>query len=305
MSDQSFYLFVVVDEFEYTDHFICTEVPYQNNTWDCGVFVCRYAYAIYQLRNRNFTFQDAGLGSPNKSKKNKRKRMGAFYQLITNGDEFNFDMDDIARFREEFKILIERLSKLYIDMKWIEKEQQKKQKTIDEEKENRLVPNRVSVEASVTETFEAAKDMEINEGNNVHVANAGPSRTETATPSRVDGTTNSNDHETAFLGDPNESSEDTVVLAQGHSSGTGTTTQSDNDDQLERNDTETLEVKSGIESEGLSTSDESVSQADDFLQSQLPTSGLGNLNLHDETIEGSANNESESQEENRLCGVLI
>jgi hypothetical protein len=29
-------------------------VPYQNNCWDCGVFVCRYAYSVYALRDRDF-----------------------------------------------------------------------------------------------------------------------------------------------------------------------------------------------------------------------------------------------------------
>ena len=31
-------------------------VPTQDNSFDCGVFVCRYASAIYQLRERNFTY---------------------------------------------------------------------------------------------------------------------------------------------------------------------------------------------------------------------------------------------------------
>ena len=84
-------------------------VPFQNNTWDCGVFVCRYAYAVYQLRRRNFTYKDAGLRVDKQSKKK-----GAFYQLITEGSEFQFDMRDIARFREEYKILIERLSEIFL-----------------------------------------------------------------------------------------------------------------------------------------------------------------------------------------------
>jgi hypothetical protein len=111
------------------------------------VFVCRYAYAVYQLRQRNFTYEDAGLRSDD-SKKLKKKK-GAFYHLITADDEFDFDMDDIVRFRDEFKVLIENLSKLFLDMKQAEKEERRKlkQKQEDEEeKENVMAvaePSRV------------------------------------------------------------------------------------------------------------------------------------------------------------------
>ena len=45
----------------------------------------------------------------------------AFKDLISDGAEFDFNMEDIARFREEFKRLIERLSALYQKMKIAEK----------------------------------------------------------------------------------------------------------------------------------------------------------------------------------------
>jgi len=103
--------------FHFRDH----TVPLQNNTWDCGVFVCRYAYAIYELRDRDFTYGDAGMhceetdiisGSSSR----------AFQELISDGAEFDFDMADIARFREEFKTLIIQLSRLYAKAKSAEKQ---------------------------------------------------------------------------------------------------------------------------------------------------------------------------------------
>ena len=56
------------------------------------------------MRDRDFTYGDLQDGSP-------------FYDLITNGSEFDFDMDDIVRFREEFKTLIEKLSGVFCDWK--------------------------------------------------------------------------------------------------------------------------------------------------------------------------------------------
>jgi len=93
---------------------VCT-VPLQNNSYDCGVFVCRYAYAIYELRHRNFTYGDAGMYCE-EGETNLGDSRRAFRTLISDGAEFDFDMKDIARFREEFKTLIERLSVVY--MKW-------------------------------------------------------------------------------------------------------------------------------------------------------------------------------------------
>jgi hypothetical protein len=45
----------------------------------------------------------------------------AFKELISDGAEFDFNMTDIARFRDEFKTLIENLSRLYIKTKSAEK----------------------------------------------------------------------------------------------------------------------------------------------------------------------------------------
>jgi hypothetical protein len=99
-------------------------VPYQDNGYDCGVFVCRYAYAIYQLRQRGFTYSDAGLYCDSEEE----KKSAAFYHLITEGSEFDFDMDDISLFRDEFQTLIERLSEIHTRWKKEEKAEQRRLK---------------------------------------------------------------------------------------------------------------------------------------------------------------------------------
>lgn len=92
-------------------------VPRQDNSHDCGVFVCRYAYAIYELRSREFTFEDAGMHCGEDDLAVGSSRRNAFKELISDGVEFDFNMDDIARFREEFKTLVENLSRLYVKSK--------------------------------------------------------------------------------------------------------------------------------------------------------------------------------------------
>lgn len=78
-------------------------VPYQDNGWDCGVFVCRYAHALYSMRNCNITFGDAREGPGREP----------FQQAITDSEAFRFDRDDIVRIRTELGTLIGRLSVIY------------------------------------------------------------------------------------------------------------------------------------------------------------------------------------------------
>jgi hypothetical protein len=68
-------------------------VPMQNNLFDCGAFVCRYAKAIYNLRNHPFNYGAAQETPP-------------FSQLITTHNEFQFDANDIAKFRIQFKLML-------------------------------------------------------------------------------------------------------------------------------------------------------------------------------------------------------
>jgi Ulp1 protease family, C-terminal catalytic domain len=97
------------------------EIPYQMNSWDCGVYVCRYSYAMYLLRKSRFTYLEVEYSK------------GAMFQkLITDHDAFRFDADDIHRIREEYLSLLERLSNLYrtwkedVDRKRIEARRAKK-----------------------------------------------------------------------------------------------------------------------------------------------------------------------------------
>lgn len=61
--------------------------------------MCRYAFALYRLRDRAFSRTD--------------NHDGKFRDLITLSNEFNFDMTDISRLRQEMKKLIESLSGMY------------------------------------------------------------------------------------------------------------------------------------------------------------------------------------------------
>jgi hypothetical protein len=71
--------------------------------------VCRYAYAVYLLRHRSFSYRAA-----NAVDEGGKKR---FQELITESPAFSFAMPDIARIRDEMKTLIEGLSRLYLPWK--------------------------------------------------------------------------------------------------------------------------------------------------------------------------------------------
>lgn len=100
-------------------------VPYQDNSWDCGVFVCRYAYAMYLLRDKAFSLGDVNDDGT--------KRF-SFASLITNTEAFAFDMSDIVRIRGEMKTLIRNLSKVFVP--WREEEARKEKEAARKEKQN-------------------------------------------------------------------------------------------------------------------------------------------------------------------------
>jgi hypothetical protein len=77
-------------------------VPYQDNGCDCGIFVCRYAYNLYMMRHKRFTWDSYWNERP------------SFASLITSGSAFQFDVSNIGRIRDEISILIDNLSKLYL-----------------------------------------------------------------------------------------------------------------------------------------------------------------------------------------------
>ena len=79
-------------------------VPQQTNDDECGVFVCRFAYAMFKLRHLQFSYSDAGLHPLKRASKQISENV--FQQLITNGNLFDFNMDGMFRLRENFKNLI-------------------------------------------------------------------------------------------------------------------------------------------------------------------------------------------------------
>lgn len=110
-------------------------VPRQMNDFDCGVFVCRYAYGLIRIRSRMFSYKEAGFDGGD-----------LFKAMITTDEAFQFDMDDIDRIRGEMKILIERLSEVYLpwhaeQVRKLKEERKarklaKQKKAADEHKEN-------------------------------------------------------------------------------------------------------------------------------------------------------------------------
>ena len=84
-------------------------VPYQNNSWDCGVFVCKYAVSLYLLRNSPITHSELHLPKP-------------LTNAIVENDLMNFNMSDIVALREEIGTLLDSLSSVYLSMRRTTKE---------------------------------------------------------------------------------------------------------------------------------------------------------------------------------------
>lgn len=98
-------------------------VPRQENSWDCGVFVCRYGYAVHRLYMEGVEFKV-------KAGTTKKDYQAQISQLISSHQAFDFNMDDIERIRVEMKQLLENLSTLYIKSR--KKEKLSKRKKQDE-----------------------------------------------------------------------------------------------------------------------------------------------------------------------------
>lgn len=79
-------------------------IPYQDNSWDCGVFVCRYAFALYQQRHIPITYAEI-------------ENDPIFKKTITKSPGFRFDMNDIIAFRKDMRTLIDRLAEIYAESK--------------------------------------------------------------------------------------------------------------------------------------------------------------------------------------------
>jgi len=110
---------------KWTMRLFTPKIPYQTNSCDCGVFVCRYAYGLYLLRNQTFTFEDQN---------------DNFRKAITDNPAFQFDMDDIARIREEMRTLIVKLTKEYRRAKQTAKIAEIRAKREEESKKSGAIP---------------------------------------------------------------------------------------------------------------------------------------------------------------------
>jgi hypothetical protein len=75
--------------------------------------MCRYAYALYLLRDMTFSFGETNIRASNKNDR---------FRLITESEAFDFDGDDVQRIRTEIKTLIEKLSVIYARVKEEEKQ---------------------------------------------------------------------------------------------------------------------------------------------------------------------------------------
>jgi hypothetical protein len=118
---------------------------------------------MFQLRHVKFTYGDAGLDNMNYEQRPTRRQRDArrsqvFSDLITNGQEFDFGVDDIQRIRREFQSLIRNLHPLYQtvkdDKKRAEKEEKKARKQRRKEKTNEASQN-ATEKSSKAETSSA------------------------------------------------------------------------------------------------------------------------------------------------------
>ena len=110
------------------------KIPYQDNGCDCGVFVCRYAYNLFQMCN-NYTFSQYDLSNRCK-------------EVFKGCGLFEFGMEDIARIREEMKSLINNLSTSYLTTK---QQQETPREQQQRQLRGRVPPRRVQPHRSVRE----------------------------------------------------------------------------------------------------------------------------------------------------------
>ncbi len=69
-------------------------VPIQNNGYDCGIFTCRFAYALLRtfFSASKYDFSNVQINT-----------------LLSNNKEFNFDSEDIDRQRKEMKVMLKKI----------------------------------------------------------------------------------------------------------------------------------------------------------------------------------------------------
>jgi hypothetical protein len=76
-------------------------VPKQNNAVDCGVYICKYALALHQLRFLPITYQHLYLTDPPLS-------------VLTNSSSFDFTHHTITQLHQNMAKLVQNLSTLYL-----------------------------------------------------------------------------------------------------------------------------------------------------------------------------------------------
>ncbi len=127
--------------------------------------MCRYAHAIYELRYRDFTYRDAGMYC-SEYESGRGATSKAFKELISDSAEFDFNMEDIARFRDEFKTLIEKLSGIYLKMKnaekLLEQEQKRQQRKVTDEAPPSLAAKIETKPVSASSERERSVDAPVN-----------------------------------------------------------------------------------------------------------------------------------------------
>ena len=73
----------------------------RKNGFDCGLFVCMYAYAMYQIRHRHISYSDVYLSqTPCK-------------EAVTDSTFFKFNSEEITRLRQQIGQLLDYLSTVY------------------------------------------------------------------------------------------------------------------------------------------------------------------------------------------------
>ena len=91
--------------------FSTISVPQQDNTCDCGVFVCRYAHAVYKMYRNRVWIRRKDIRVPEKF--GQRKLLED--HVITNSSIFNFCASDVRDLRDKIKKLVNALSKIYLE----------------------------------------------------------------------------------------------------------------------------------------------------------------------------------------------
>ena len=80
------------------------DVPMQNNSWDCGVFVCRYLFSMLSLGG------DISFSANKRKFQNKRFASKMTIEWITNQESFQFTTQDVVELRAQLACLVRELS---------------------------------------------------------------------------------------------------------------------------------------------------------------------------------------------------